>query len=313
MKSSDMILLLVLFGLLAAGTYVWFNIPIGEQIELKQTNSMNASASGAAIDNNKEYANSTQFYPNMRYRDKKITYSIEANCTQKKQKDIEYALTLLSSRTFLTFTPSKENPELRYLCSNIAPDPEEEGHFVAGEGGPSEIINTSAYAVIFTGKVSLYRPEICEEPKIALHETLHALGFDHSNNPESIMYPVTNCNQIVDQYIIDEINDLYKVDSAPDLSIEKVNASTKGRYLDFSIVVVNIGLKDTTSAMLSVFANGDKVKDFDLEEIEIGSKKSLAVENLRLPSAEKVTLQVQSNVPSSEITLKNNKVELSLA
>jgi len=312
MKSSDMLLLLVLSGLLAAGFYLWINLPIGEQVELKQTNSMNGSAANGLADT-REYVSSTQFYPNMRYRDRKISYLIEANCTQKKQKDIEYALALLSSRTFLTFTSTKENPELRYLCSNIAPDPEEEGHFVAGEGGPSEIINTSAYAVIFTGKVSLYRPEICEEPKIVLHETLHALGFDHSSNPDSIMYPVTSCKQIVDQYIIDEINNLYKVDSAPDLSIEKVNASTKGRYLDFSIVVVNIGLKDTNSALLSVFANGDKVKDFDLQKIEIGSKKSLSVQNLRIPSAEKITIQVQSNDPSSEITLNNNKVELALA
>ena len=33
----------------------------------------------------------------------------------------------------------------------------EEGFFVAGEGGPSEVINTSLYGVIFKGKVSFFR------------------------------------------------------------------------------------------------------------------------------------------------------------
>lgn len=316
MKVLDVITLVILIGLLGFGIYLWQNLPVGAPVEFKQIAPNLTKMVIPTISNEEtanEYPNGTQFYPSMRYGDRKVSYWIEANCTVQKIRDIEYALALISSKTILQFDKTNNNPEIRYLCSNIAPTSEEEGHFVAGEGGPSEIINTSVYAVILTGKVSLYRPEICDEPKISIHETLHALGFDHSNNPDSIMYPVTNCRQDIDQYIIDTINDLYKTDSAPDLAIEKISANATGKYLNFDITVANLGLQDTSSAVLTVFAGGGKVKDFDLKEIEIGTRKFLNIQNLRMPNMENITIVVQSLIPNKEISLDNNKVELTVA
>jgi len=310
MKKSDILVLAILIGLLAFSFYLLHSVILTKPTTLKQLGNL----SGTIEQDRTVYSDGTQFYQNMRYRDRKITYYIESNCTLKKQRDIEYALEIISNRTILTFIQTNNNPEIRYLCSNVAPEPEEEGHFVAGEGGPSEIINTSAYAVVFTGKVSLYRPETCAEPKISLHETLHALGFDHSDNPKSIMHPVTACDQVVDQYVIDVINDLYKADSLPDLGIDKVDANITGNYLNFNIVVVNYGLRDTQSTTLEVSADGEAVKEFDLKDIEIGSKKFLNVVNLRIPSgSEKIEFTIVSNNPSKEISLKNNKIELVFA
>ena len=110
-------------------------------------------------------------------------------------------------------------------CSDITPEPTQKDHFVAGEGGPTLVINTTVYAIILEGKIALYRHEICDEPQIALHELLHALGFDHNSNSKSIMYPITNCAQELDDYIVQTINQLYSVPSRGDLLIEEIDAN----------------------------------------------------------------------------------------
>ncbi len=256
-----------------------------------------------------ENISGVQFYPNMRYREDTITYGIESACSESKRNTIESALKIIQDRTILTFKEDSQNPEIRYFCSNIAPKPDEETHFIAGEGGPSEIINASSFSVIISGKVSLFREEKCSTPLVAIHETFHALGFDHSKNPKSVMYSVTECKQEIDQYIINKIEDLYSIQSAPDLVIEKATANKDGRLLTFEITVSNFGLKDSQSAELVVYADGEPAKVFDLDETKIGVRKVISVENLMLPlRSNTIIFKVETSEP--EISKENNAVEL---
>lgn len=300
MKILDVILLLILLTLLGLGLYVlWINLP-------KEPVAYEEFRLEGKIDN-VVFSNGAQFYPNMRYTDRKINYGISELCDEIKQNEIERAFAILAQETVLSFIPS-EDGQIEVLCSNVSPNPEEEGHFVAGEGGPSEIINTSKYAVILSGKVSLYRDSECKKPNIAIHEILHALGFDHNDNTLSIMYPVTECNQEIDQYIIEDINRLYKVDSSPDLAIEKLSVIKKGRYLDFEITIGNLGLKDSQDSSLTLYTNNVKVKDFELSSIEIGTRKILTVENLRVPrKADVLVFEIQTF--EQELDKTNNKIE----
>lgn len=256
--------------------------------------------------------NSNQFYPNMRYRSEKISYYIEKECDFKKENEIKDAFSILEEQTILNFYESSSNPEIVFLCSELEPEPEEQGHFVAGEGGPTTILNSSVYSVILSGKVSLYRDEKCDAPQIALHEILHALGFDHNNNKKSIMYPVTDCDEVLDQYIVDQINTLYSVESLPDLVIEKVNMSKKGRYLDFNITVSNMGLQNANNVKLNILADGGKVKEFDLTTLEIGTKKFLTVQNLFLTkSSDQVFFVVEGE--EDDLNPGNNKVVIRIS
>ncbi|MFH1425595.1 MAG: matrixin family metalloprotease [archaeon] len=252
--------------------------------------------------------NSSQFYPNMRYVDENIGYAISQNCSQKKQRDFERAVALLESKTILKFFPS-DAPELLVSCSNIAPKPEEERHFVAGEGGPTTIINASRYAVIFLGKIALYRPETCETPQIAVHELLHALGFDHNNNSASIMFPYTDCKQTIDQNIIDDINNLYSQSSEGDIVIEDLTANKTGRYLNFEITTANYGLKKITSPKLSLIVGNEIIKTFEIKDLDVGAKRSLNVENLKVPrNAEEITFNIETI--EKEISKENNIVKM---
>ncbi len=308
MRILEFVVFLMLFGALGFGAYVfWLNFP-GETLEYKPFTAQVISNAPEAGSN--PSGEGTQFYPNMRFPSRSISYRLESVCPQKRWEDVERAFEIISEKTVLEFYESKENPEIRILCSQIAPEPKQEGHFIAGEGGPTEIINTTNYAIILSGNISLYREEKCEEPKIAIHEILHALGFDHYNNSQSIMNPVTGCMQEIDSYIIEEINRIYKTNSLPDLIIDSVSANKTGRYLNFEINVSNQGLADAENAELEVYNSDGKAANFTLGKIEMGMKKMLSVQNIKLSgSSEQIIIVV--NLDEMELDKQNNRAELS--
>lgn len=310
MRVSEFIVLVMLFGALGIGLYaLWINLP-GEAVSYKPFSAGTQTPEG--LGNMSVSGEIVQFYPNMRYRDRNISYRLESTCTQKKWENIQKAFNVISERTALSFYSSRESPEIRVLCSEVSPASEEKGHFIAGEGGPSEVINTSKFAVIFTGKIALYRDERCDEPKIAIHEIFHALGFDHYNNSRSILYPVTGCDQEIDAEIISDINSLYSFDSLPDLMIESIYANKTGRFLNFDINITNVGLMDSKGAELKVYVNDNKVANFSVGALEIGMKKLLFVQNIRVPSdSENIVFSVDS-ADDEEITMKNNRAEITL-
>lgn len=303
MKFLEFILIIILLAVLAISSYfIYLNFPTSPKELIP----------GYIPDVEVPESTELQFYPNMRYQDKIITYKIEDACSEQRTQDVEQAFRTIQAATILQFTQTTLNPEISILCSKLPePTQEQKNYFIAGEGGPTSVINTSLYAVIFNGSISLFREESCEQPLIAIHELLHALGFDHSQNKKSIMYPISDCKQVITQEIINEINQLYQGISLPDLRIEKVTATKSGRYIGFNITVLNQGLQDINQAQLVLTANNENVKTFELNEIEIGTSKFLTVSNLAGPRTfNQLTFQVISTQP--ELSLENNQVTLSL-
>ncbi len=254
-----------------------------------------------------------QFYPEMRYPNNTITYTIGKACTESKAVNIRRALDILSANTSLVFIP-ESNGEITYLCSDISPNQSDESHIIAGEGGPTKIINTTTFSVILAGQVSLYRPERCQTPNIAIHETLHALGFDHVQDPTDIMYPVTDCNKYLKQATIDAINKLYSYPSEPDLAIDSVSANQTGRYLNFHITIMNHGLKNSLGSNLTLYSDGNPLRTFILGEIDIGTKKFLDVQNMYLQSSRisNVTFLIQATDGQADLFPKNNFAKINL-
>lgn len=257
---------------------------------------------------------SKQFYERMRYADKKIPYFISSSCTSERANAMTSAMDNLESLTSLDFEVSVESrAELKILCSDVAPAAGEENHFVAGEGGPSRVINSTLYSVILEGKIALYREESCSEPKVATHELLHALGFDHNNNIGSIMYPTLNCDQEIDEEIISSINKLYSVNSLPDLVVYSVSATKSGRYLNFHIEILNQGLVSSEPVVLQIYSNDEFVEKFDVGAIGVGSRKILDVENLKIPSnGQKIEFRVDGVNSVIELDEQNNEAILLL-
>jgi len=306
-KTILLIFLIALLGFTA--WFVYQNLP-GEpkEFEIQKTKTPKAIES--------KESSALLFYPNIRFQDPEISYYVDESCSEKRQEKMLQAFTILQKRvSVLSFYPdSKQEADILITCSQEETQIKQD-YFIAGEGGPTKIINTSLYHVILNGKILLYRESTCKEfPVVEVHELLHVFGFDHSNDPRNIMYNFSSCDQDIGLEIIETLNSLYSQKPLPDLYIEDIEATKKGRYLDFNIRVRNQGLINVENATLSLFSEDKEIDKFYLDEIGFGAGKIFSAWNIKLPSrnTNKITFSIDKENLVKEINEKNNIIELSV-
>lgn len=303
----DIFVIMVLIIALAFGAYFFYN----------EIYNPAKSSGGYLAENQEMFINlpqqSKQFYPGMRFPEKKIAYNFADECDIRKKTNVRTAFSILDERTTLSFYESLEKG-ISVLCSKSAPKSEDSSHFIAGEGGPTKILNASTFYIIEGARIELFREERCENPNIALHEILHALGFDHNNNDVSIMYPVTSCKQEIDDSIINTINYLYNIESLPDMAISKINLNKTGRYMNFQITLNNYGLADYKDSILKVYADEEKIEEFEITNIELGHAKIFTATNVKAGGSTKVVrFEIVSKNNQRELRKDNNSVSISLS
>jgi hypothetical protein len=252
------------------------------------------------------YSTSYQFYPNMRYKTENITYKIGNECDDSKREDMSKAFRYLETNTgILRFFPASSGEDIDIGCGQ---EYEKEGLFVAGEGGPSEIINTTLFYVITKGDVLLLGSNQCTN-NVALHELLHALGFTHSDNPQSVMYNVTSCDQTLSEDVILELKRLYAIPSLPELSFDSVYAVKKGSFLNLNFTIWNRGLGDAAQVQVVLYLDNQKFDIFDLDNVDVGKGKSYFVGNMKIPmKTSSLKFKIQDG---NEIYGNNTEVSLS--
>jgi len=246
-----------------------------------------------------------QFYKNMRFLDKNISYKI-FGCPPSKISNFKRAIEILEDTTILEFTSVDVDEKISVFCQerNKVVD---ENFFVAGEGGPTKIIVSGDFNVIERGEIMLIRDSDCSLPIVPLHELLHVLGFNHSNNTGNIMYNVSDCRQELGQEIPNLINNLYSISTLPDLFLKNASVKIHSGYLDFNATIFNIGLLDSKPSVLNVYLNEDKIYDSEIKEISYGAGSNILVENIKLKTRDEV-FEIKFEVLSSEkeIEKKNN-------
>lgn len=257
---------------------------------------------------NSSFPEDMQFYENMRFPDSKISYKI-TDCPLNQKDEIERAFRIIEETTLLNFYSVNSNEEISVTCNSTAKI--EEGLFIAGEGGPTNITKTEKFAVILKGKILLIKESRCEEPAVAIHELLHVLGFDHSENSKNIMYPVSRCDQEIGEDTIGLINWLYEFPPLPDLSFEQASASMRGRYLDVSTTVRNNGLKESENMTLMIYSGDKKIKEFEIESLQIGVGRSLTLTNM-LVFSNVDELKIIIDYPHPELDTENNEIILQI-
>ncbi len=239
-----------------------------------------------------------QFYENMRYPSRDISYRIRG-CTLKKSDEMEKSFDVIENLTILNFYPATRNEEISVTCDSKI---RFEGDlFVAGEGGPINITKAGSFNVIQKGAITLIRESKCENPNVGIHELLHSLGFDHSENPNNIMYPVSKCSQTIGEDTINLINKIYSFQSLPDLAFENVSAMMNGRYLDLNFTIRNQGLKDSPGGTVEIYADGEIVKEIESEPLEIGHGSRILLTNIFI---------FQKNIDELKFFIKTNFEEL---
>ena len=117
---------------------------------------------------------------------------------------------------------------------------------------------------------------------------------------------------ILDTILIDDINRIYNDPPYGDIIIEKIDANRTGRYLNFVARTSNIGLTKINNSGLDVYSDGEKIKQFELKTLEIGTSTILTVENLRISkNADQIDFILTTN--ESEISKENNRVTIILS
>jgi hypothetical protein len=257
-----------------------------------------------------------QFYPNMKFNHNAITYNIDSTCGPEKRERMIEAFNELASQVGIISFSEAASPDIAVSCSSATEKSHGE-YFIAGRGGTNYTIPTGRYHVITEGTIMLYEERkwavTCQWPNIELHELLHALGFEHSPDENSVMFPsLESCSQKLDNAIIQDLKDLYSQPNLPDLYFENVDAVKKGRYLDFNITVKNSGTIPAETVVLSVFDKGEKIENFDLNEISFGAGVTFQITNLKLKSrgSEDIELVLDFSEATKEIDEENNVAKL---
>ncbi|MBT4376819.1 matrixin family metalloprotease [archaeon] len=251
-----------------------------------------------------------QFYPNMRFPTMNISYEIKDKCNLQKQGDVLRAFEILNEDTILDFYEVIGNGEIKISCEDK--NRVEDGLFIAGEGGPTNITESGNFHVITEGEILLIRKSSCEEPNIAIHEILHVLGFNHSNNKNNILYPVSNCKQRMGEEIAGEIDKLYSVPTLPDLSLTSASAIKHGRYLDINFSVENSGLIGSEKAVVIVYADGKKIDKLEVDELQVGHGRKIDITNLWISQLKLEFLELVIETNLVELTKENNNIVLQI-
>ncbi|MFH1326826.1 MAG: CARDB domain-containing protein [archaeon] len=295
------ILLSLLFIIIAICLLIlyWF-IPISTTEFISNYGSSNFSVGGYP---------STQFYQNMRFPTQRISYKID-DCPLQKRDDMLRAFNIIAEKTILSFYESQNNQEITIVCDSK--NKIEEGLFIAGEGGPTNITKTGEFNIILHGKILLIKDSSCPNPNIAMHELLHVLGFDHSENPNDIMYPISKCNQEINPFTINLIDTLYSIPNYPDLVFENISAVMHGKYLDLNMSVRNNGFTASPPSNIKIYADDKLVKEVALEPLKIGHGRIISLTNIWITKISVNELKIIIDSNFDELNKGNNQALLKI-
>lgn len=282
---------------------IWFLFPYNiDNFILEEPT--NFSISGNSVNNG-------QFYPNMRFPYKEISYRIDNDCSLQKKNDMERAFGILENLTILDFYPVSQEEEIFVHCSERIRKTDE-NLFVAGEGGPTSATTGSNFTIIFEGEVLLLRDVQCDFPNVPVHELLHVLGFNHSDNSHNIMYPTTSCGQVIGQDTLDLINEIYSAPSYADILFVNASARVHGRYLDLNVTVKNEGLVPSDSFFVKVFADSNEVKEIEVQPIEVGFGRNINFRNIGINAISIEEFRLVAETSFNELNKENNEILLVL-
>jgi len=252
----------------------------------------------------------------MRFNHNDISYYINPNCEGDKENRMKQAFTKLTLETdnLIKFYPAREaDADILIGCDPDSYE-KEENIFIAGEGGPTRIINSS-FSVITKGKVLLYDDSraICDEPILQIHELLHVFGYDHIDNEAKIMYPYLDCEQQLNRELIDHMIEIYTIQPFADVYFENIDANkerTLGKwYLNFNVSLNNQGIINAEETVLKINSGSKTLKSFELNTIAFGGGKNFYVTNLPITSSS-IDIDFVIETKTNDNNLGNNIVEL---
>ncbi|MGC8812601.1 MAG: matrixin family metalloprotease [Candidatus Aenigmatarchaeota archaeon] len=184
------------------------------------------------------------------------------------------------------------------------------GRKILGEGGPV-VRDTGLFNLTVRGEIYLLTQKIkCLDVVTATHELGHVLGFDHSKNPQDIMYPTASCSQTITEAEVKTLSELYKIQPKPELYFLNASASKPGKYLNLEFAVKNSGLIDSLPTYVSLVLDNKTVRTFSIPKLQPGEAVVVRINNILIPSFKTFQLFVDSENYNDEIYEDNNYTTL---
>jgi len=303
MKVVTIILMILLISF--SFYYLYDNIPL---------NPTKLSVEGV-IDDPEDFINygeTPMFAENIRFSKNEVSYYIDDSCPISRTLKMGEAFNIIEgSVNGLSFSEviDRNSAEVYVGCSDEEIEVDT-NLFAVGEGGPTKVIKVGKFNLIEEGRIHLYKDSKCDYPVTEVHELLHVLGFDHSENPNSILYDTYSCDQRITPDIIKILNELYSIEPLPDLKIKNLEVVKKGRYLDFNVTIVNEGMSDVGVVELVLLSEEKEISNFLLNDIYKGYARTLTVQNLRMFSSNinVIDFYIDYSNKISEIDEGNNQV-----
>ena len=255
------------------------------------------------------YGPTPVFSEKLRFNHNRISFYINPSCSQERKNSMLEAFSIFQNKMGIINFYELESPNADIIVE--CPDKiieVREGYMAAGEGGPSEIIETDLFNVINKGKIFIYDDSRCDYPIVEMHELLHVFGFNHTDNPKSAMYPISDCEQRITSDMVETIQSLYTVVPLTDIYIQNLSATKSGRYLDFNITIKNEGLLDAPPTKLTIFSKGKLIDEIEIEGIKIGAGRTIQIRNMKMFSRniEEVEFAIDIDNLIRELDRENN-------
>ena len=191
--------MIVLAILIFSYTLIYQNLPIG-YIEMKATETIPEPP--ITID----YGTTPVFTENLRFDHNNISYFIEPSCSNIRASAMKEAFKTFQEKTEIIsfYEIANKDADILVGCSENFIELGE-NLFVAGEGGPVEIINTTYFKIIQKGKIILYEDPRCERPVVEIHELCHVVHANHRRQfyglLESVMSDYLSKKMKLEQYL----------------------------------------------------------------------------------------------------------------
>jgi len=168
------------------------------------------------------------------------------------------------------------------------------------------LFNLTTYAEM------LYTPTTneCENKITVIHELGHILGFAHTSDVKSVMFPTVDCSAKITDQMKQTLKNLYSVEALPDLYFGDIKAGKVVKNVVINFTIWNRGLIKSENVSVDVKTDENMVKSYDIPSIEPSAgwmiPDMIFIDN----DFTALSLHIDPSHVQKELDIKNNIITL---